>query len=89
MCVSYKRTLYLIITIKVILRSNKHKVGTYKNVKPADLFAPVLSLESDVQQLSIVDVVHKCFSFLVFVQYIPWLLRVSIIQQTNPKDEFD
>ena len=37
-----------------------------KFINPLHLFAPVLSQKSDVKQLSFVNVVHKCFSFLSF-----------------------
>ena len=37
-----------------------------KRFNPLHLFAPVLSKEPDVHLLLFVDVVHKCFSFLVF-----------------------
>ena len=35
-----------------------------RRLNPMHLFAPVLSQEPDVQWLSFVDVVYKCFSFL-------------------------
>ena len=38
-----------------------------KRLIPLQMFAPVLSQESDVQWLSSVYVVHTCFSFLVFI----------------------
>ena len=38
-----------------------------KHLIPLQMFAPVLSQESDVQKLSFVYVVHTCFSFLVFI----------------------
>ena len=46
----------------------KIRLVPIETINPLHLSAPVLSQEFDVQQLSFVDVVHKCFSFFIYIR---------------------
>ena len=55
---------YLIVCFSMLWCYKFEGLVPLKRLIPLQMFAPVLSQESDVQWLSDVYMVHKCFSFL-------------------------